>query len=115
GGQQKPAIRIQVDPIKLAATGLSLEDVRAAISSRTTNMPKGYIDGAKRTFTIYDNSQLTQVEQYKEMVLAYRDGAPIRVRDVGTAVLGPENVKQGAWENNGKQGIEILINKTAEA
>ncbi len=115
GGQQKPAIRIQIDPIKLAATGMSLEDVRAAIASRTSNMPKGYIDGTKRTFTIYDNSQLTEVEQYKDMVLAYRGGAPVRVRDVGTAVLGPENVRSGAWESNGKQGIEILINKTAEA
>ncbi len=115
GGQQKPAIRIQIDPVKLAGTGLSLEDVRAALATGTSNAPKGYIDGPNRTFTIYDNSQITQVEQYRSLVLAYRNGAPVRVDDVGDAVLAAENIRSGAWEQNGKQGIEILINKTADA
>ncbi|GAB2904836.1 efflux RND transporter permease subunit [Paralcaligenes sp. KSB-10] len=101
-GQQKPAVRIQVDPDKLSAMGLSLEDIRGVIASTTVSQPKGTIDGSKQSFTVYTNDQLLSAEPWNDMVLAYRHGTPIRVRDVGTAVAGPEDVKQAAWAFAGK-------------
>ena len=90
GGQQKPAVRIQVDPEKLAAMGLGLEDLRAVIAKVTTDSPKGSIDGATRTFTIYDNDQLLSAQPWNDVIVAYKNGAPVRVRDIGRAVDGPE-------------------------
>ena len=92
-GQQKPAVRIQVDPEKLASMGLGLEDVRAVIANATTDSPKGSIDGATRTFTIYDNDQLLSAEPWNDVILTYRNGAPVRIRDIGRAVDGAENNK----------------------
>jgi HAE1 family hydrophobic/amphiphilic exporter-1 len=97
GGQQKPAVRIQVDPTKLKSLGLSLEDIRNVIATTTVNQPKGTIDGPAQSFTTYTNDQLLKASQWNDMVLAYRNGAPIRVRDVGVAVDGPENNKLAAW------------------
>ena len=84
-GQQKPAVRIQVDPEKLAAMGIGLEDLRASIANVTTDSPKGSIDGATRTFTIYDNDQLLVAEPWNDAIVAYKNGAPVRVRDIGRA------------------------------
>ncbi|PFH08247.1 HAE1 family hydrophobic/amphiphilic exporter-1 [Collimonas sp. PA-H2] len=97
GGVQKPAVRIQVDPTKLSAIGISLEDIRGVIASTTVNQPKGTVDGAKQSFTVYTNDQLLSAEPWNDMVLAYKNGAPIRVRDVGVAVDAPENVKVAGW------------------
>jgi hydrophobic/amphiphilic exporter-1 (mainly G- bacteria), HAE1 family len=97
GGVQKPAVRIQVDPAKLAALSLSLEDVRTVLSSATVNAPKGTIDGANQSFTVYTNDQLLKAQPWNDVVLAYRNGAPIRVRDLGVAVDGPENSKIAGW------------------
>jgi HAE1 family hydrophobic/amphiphilic exporter-1 len=96
-GQQKPAVRIQVDPDKLKSLGLSLEDIRNVIASTTVNQPKGTLDGPSQSFTTYTNDQLLKAAPWNDMVLAYRNGAPIRVRDVGVAVDGPENNKLAAW------------------
>ncbi|ADJ63982.1 MMPL family transporter [Herbaspirillum seropedicae] len=96
-GQQKPAVRIQVDPAKLATLGLSLEDIRGVIATTTVNQPKGTVDGARQAFTVYTNDQLLKAEQWNDMVLAWRNGAPIRVKDIGIAVDGPENNKIAAW------------------
>lgn len=101
-GQQKPAVRIQVDPLKLAALGLDLEQVRGVIASTTVSQPKGTLDGPKQSFTVYTNDQILSAEPWNDVVLAYRDGAPIRVRDVGVAVNGPEDTKQAAWAFAGK-------------
>jgi hydrophobe/amphiphile efflux-1 (HAE1) family protein len=102
GGQQKPSVRIQLDPAKVAALGMSLEDVRNAILQATTDSPKGSIDGPTRTFTIYDNDQELQAGPWNDVILAYKNGAPIRVRDVGRAIEGPENTKLAAWaDGNG--------------
>jgi len=101
-GQQKPAIRIQVDPDKLAALGLSLEDIRGVIANATVNQPKGTIDGDRQSFAVYTNDQLLKAGPWNDVVLAYRNGAPIRVRDVGIAVPGPEDLKQAAWAFAGK-------------
>src|SRR3984893_18502351 len=92
-GQQKPAVRIQLDPEKLASMGISLEDVRAVLTNVTTDSPKGSIDGATRTFTIYDNDQVLNAEPWNDAIIAYANGAPVRVRDVGRAIDGAENNK----------------------
>jgi HAE1 family hydrophobic/amphiphilic exporter-1 len=97
GGQQKPAIRIQVDPAKLATMGLSLEDVRAQISVATVNTPKGSVDVGPRSYTIYANDQLLLAKDWNDVIVAYRNGGAVRIRDVGTAVAGPEDAKQAAW------------------
>jgi HAE1 family hydrophobic/amphiphilic exporter-1 len=97
GGAQKPSVRVQVDPAKLAAMGMSLEDIRGAIATTTVSQPTGSIDGARQSFTLYTNDQVLQAEAWNDMVLAYRNGAPVRVRDIGVAVEGPENAKTAGW------------------
>src|SRR5450755_3396321 len=96
-GEQKPAVRVQIDPGKLATLGLSLEQVRAALGSATANSPKGTLDGPKRSVSVDATDQLTKATDYDNLVLAYRNGAPVRVRDVGRAVSGVQDVKQAAW------------------
>ena len=96
GGQQKPSIRVQVDPAKLQARGLTLEDVRGVLADATVDAAKGAVNGALQTFTISTNDQLTQPEQYDDVIIGYRAGAPIRVRDVGHAVIGPQDITQRA-------------------
>jgi hydrophobic/amphiphilic exporter-1 (mainly G- bacteria), HAE1 family len=110
GGQQKPSVRIQIDPAKLVAKGLSLEDVRAQIAAATTDSPKGSIDGARRAYTIYANDQLTQAQHWQDVIVAYRNGAPLRIRDIGEAVAGPEDMKTAAWAD-GKRGVFLVIFK----
>ena len=110
GGQQQPAIRIQVDPAKLVEKNLHLEDVRAAIGIATVDSPKGAIIGDKQTFTIYDNDQLTTSKPWNDVIIAYRNGAPVRIRDIGQAVRGPADTTQAAW-SNGKRGIFLVVFK----
>src|SRR5262249_51887080 len=110
-GQQKPAIRIQIDPIKLASTGLSLEDVRNTITNASTNAPKGNIEVGPKGFTIYGNDQITTADAFNDVVLTFKNGAPVRVRDIGQAVDGPEDTKRGAWDNSGLRIIASFVNK----
>jgi hydrophobic/amphiphilic exporter-1 (mainly G- bacteria), HAE1 family len=110
GGQQKPAVRVQIDPVKLAALGLQMEDVAGVISAATVDAPKGSINGPKRAMTIYDNDQLLKAAPWNDVVVAYKKGAPVRIRDIGIAVDGPENTLMTAWQN-GHNGILLLIYK----
>ncbi|WP_315745397.1 MULTISPECIES: multidrug efflux RND transporter permease subunit [unclassified Bradyrhizobium] len=110
GGQQKPSIRVQVDPAKLVTKGLSLEDVRSQIAITTVDSPKGNVDGERRAYTIYANDQLTESKDWNDVIVAYRNGAPLRIRDIGRAVTGPEDAKQAAWAN-GKRGVFLVIFK----
>ena len=110
GGQQKPAIRVQLDPAKLVAKGLSLEDVRTPLSIATVDNPKGSIRGEKRAFTIYTNDQLPHSKDWNDVIVAYRNGAPLRVRDIGQAVTGPQDTTQAGWAD-GKRGIVLVIFK----
>jgi HAE1 family hydrophobic/amphiphilic exporter-1 len=110
GGQQKPAVRVQIDPTKLAALGLQLEDVANVITVATVDAPKGSINGPQRAMTIYDNDQLLKAAPWNDVVVAYKNGAPIRIRDLGVAVDGPENRLITAWQN-GRSGILLLIYK----
>jgi len=110
GGEQKPSVRVQLDPAKLYAKGLSLEDVRTPLSITTVNSPKGNVDGDRRSFTIYANDQLMNADDWNDVIVAYRDGAPVRVRDIGRAVPGPEDAKKAAWAN-GKRGVFLVVFK----
>jgi HAE1 family hydrophobic/amphiphilic exporter-1 len=110
GGQQKPAIRVQVDPAKLVVKGLSLEDIRNQIAITTVDSPKGNIDGEKRAYTIYANDQLLDPNKWNDVIVAYRNGGPLRIRDIGTAVSGPEDMKTAAWAD-GKRGVFLVIFK----
>jgi HAE1 family hydrophobic/amphiphilic exporter-1 len=101
GGAQKPAVRIQADPDRLASLGLGLEDVRNVIATASVNQPKGTIDGAAQSFTVYSNDQLLAAEPWNNVVVAWRNGAPVRVKDIGVAVDGPENAKVAAWSFRG--------------
>ena len=104
-GEQKPAIRVQVDPGKLSATGLTLEDVRVALVQSTTNAAKGTLNGAKTTFTIAANDQLLAPEDYNNVIIAYRNGAPLRVRDVGNAVIGCDRQDRGGLQQQRAVGV----------
>jgi hydrophobe/amphiphile efflux-1 (HAE1) family protein len=110
GGEQKRAVRVQVDPAKLAAMGMTLEDVRGVLVNATVNSPKGTIDTERQSFAVYDNDQLTKASQYDDVILAWRNGAPVRVRDIGRAIDGPENKLLAAWQS-GKKGILLVIFK----
>ncbi|HEX4327821.1 MAG TPA: efflux RND transporter permease subunit [Burkholderiales bacterium] len=110
GGQQKPAIRVQVDPAKIAALGIQLEDIAGVISTATVNAPKGSINGTAHNYVVYTNDQLLAAAPWNDVIVAYKNGAPVRVRDVGVAVEGPENNQLTAWQN-GKNGILLLVYK----
>src|SRR5271155_3385290 len=97
GGQQQPAVRIQLDPSKVAAKGLQLEDIRAQIAAATVDNPKGTIIGDKQSYTIFDNDQITEAKPWNDVIVAYRNGAPVRVRDIGVAVDGPLDATQLGW------------------
>jgi len=96
-GAQKPAVRIQVDPARLRTLGLSLEDIRGVIAEATVSAPTGTLDGATQAFNVYTNDQLLEAAPWNDLVLAWRNGAPIRVRDVGVAIGAAEESKGGAW------------------
>ena len=98
-GGQKPAVRVQANPTSLASYGLSLEDVRSALAVANVNQAKGVIDGPRQAFTIGANDQLLSSQQYNAVIIAYRNGAPVRLSDVASAVDGAENVKMAAWVN----------------
>ena len=110
GGEQKPSIRVQIDPAKLVTKGLALEDVRAAIGVTTVDSPKGNVDGPRVGYTIYANDQLTASKDWNDIIISYRNGAPIRIRDIGQAVSAAENAKNAAWAD-GKRGVFLVIFK----
>ena len=98
-GGQRPAVRIRVNPLALAANGLTLEQLRTAVGAANANAAKGTFDGPTRAFSINSNDQLNSAPEYMDLVVAYRNGAPIRIKDVATAVQGAENTRLGAWSN----------------
>ena len=99
GGQQKPAVRVQVDPQALAARGISLEDVRSVISQANVLLPKGTLNSPRQSYTLNTNDQLLKPGAYDDLILAYRNGSPVRVKDIGRAIDGPENNRLAAWYN----------------
>jgi HAE1 family hydrophobic/amphiphilic exporter-1 len=96
GGQQKPAVRIQIDPDKVADMGLQIDSIRQTITNETVNAPKGLINGAQKASTIYANDQIMDVASWNNLVVGYHNGAAVRIRDIGQAVQSVENNQVGA-------------------
>ena len=106
GGQVKPAIRVQVNPQALAARGIGLEDVRNVIAQANVDLPKGTLNSPRQTYTLNTNDQLLKPDAYDALIVAYRNGSPVRIRDIGKAIEGPENDLLAGWYN--KQRAVIL-------
>src|SRR5438128_1774627 len=102
GGQQKPAVRVQVNPQALAARGISLETVRTVLGEANVDLPKGTLNSPRETYTLNTNDQLFHPEQYADLVIAYRNGSPVRIRDIGRAVSAGENDLIAGWYNNSR-------------
>ncbi|HUE09356.1 MAG TPA: MdtB/MuxB family multidrug efflux RND transporter permease subunit [Steroidobacteraceae bacterium] len=99
-GGQRPAVRVVVNPRALAAYGLNLDDLRTTISNANQNGPKGTLDGPTSAYTVNTNDQIRNAEDYGSIVIAYKNSAPVRLRDVATLVSGAENAKLGGWMNS---------------
>jgi len=106
-GGQRPAVRIQANPTALASYGLSLEDLRTALGQANVDMAKGTFDGLHQAFTIGANDQLLSSDGYRPLVVAYRNGAPVRLSDVASVIDGVENSRQAAWAN---QNPAVILN-----
>jgi len=104
-GGIRPAVRIQADVSRLAAYGLSISDVNSAVTSANVSGPKGSLDGTHQSYSIAANDQLASAEAYREVVIAYRNGAPVRLKDVADVTEGLENARVGGWY----QGIPAVI------
>ena len=106
-GGQRPAVRIQANPTALASYGMSLEDLRTALGQANVDQAKGTFDGPHQAYTIGANDQLISTESYRPLIIAYRNGAPVRLTDVAAVIDGVENVKQAAWAN---RDAAVIIN-----
>ena len=106
-GGQRPAVRVQANPVALASYGLSLDTLRTALSSANVNQAKGNFDGASQAWTINDNDQLQSGAQYAPIVIAYRNGAPVRLSDVATIVDSAEDTHKKAWVNENSQRLVL--------
>jgi hydrophobe/amphiphile efflux-1 (HAE1) family protein len=110
GGAQKPAIRVQVNPTKLAAAGVDLEQLRTSLAAATVDQPKGVLYGQQQAYTLAANDQLLAASEYGNVIIAYRNGAPIRLRDIGTAVPGAEDITLHGWYNE-KPAVVLAIQR----
>jgi hydrophobe/amphiphile efflux-1 (HAE1) family protein len=110
GGQQKPAVRVQLDPQALAARGINLEDVRTALGQANVDLAKGTLNSPRQTYTLNTNDQLLKADDYANLVIAYRNGAPVRIRDVGRAISAPENDLIAGWFNQ-KRAVILAIQR----
>jgi HAE1 family hydrophobic/amphiphilic exporter-1 len=99
GGQQQPAMRIEVDPSQLSARGLTMEDVRSALQHSTVDAATGQLRGERQTFTLSTNDQIDTRAGYANLVIAYRNGAPIRLSDIGAVAIGPASTQLAGWFN----------------
>ena len=113
-GEQIPAIHVQVNPDALASRGISLEDVRAALVSATTDLPKGNLEGSRRQFTLSTNDQLFNPEAFRHIIVAYRNGAPVEIKDIGKVINSSQSPRTGAWFD-GKRTELLLIERQAGA
>ncbi|WGD50250.1 efflux RND transporter permease subunit [Bradyrhizobium sp. CB1650] len=110
GGQQKAAVRVQVDPQALAARGINLEDVRTVLGQANVDLAKGTLNSPRQTYTLNTNDQLFHPEQYADLVIAYRNGSPVRIRDIGRAVSAGENDLIAGWYNN-RRAIILAVQR----
>jgi multidrug efflux pump len=109
-GNQKPAVRVQVNPAAISSLGLSLEDVRTILGQANVNAPKGSFDGPRQSFTIGSNDQIFSADAYKPIIVAYKNGAPIRLGDIANIIDSVENDQLAAWVStkNGEQPAVLL-------
>ena len=110
GGGQQPAVRVSVDPSALAGVGLSMEDVRSALSTATANSPKGAFSGESQTRSIAANDQLTKAAQYRPLIIGYNNGAPVRLSDVARVSDDVENQRAAGWVD-GRRAIPVIIRR----
>jgi hydrophobe/amphiphile efflux-1 (HAE1) family protein len=110
GGEEQPAVRVQVDPQALAARGINLEDVRTVLGQANVDLPKGQLNSPRQTFTINTNDQLFQPDKYADLIIAYRNGSPVRIRDIGRAISAGQNELIAGWENN-KRAVTLAIQR----
>jgi hydrophobe/amphiphile efflux-1 (HAE1) family protein len=110
GGQQKPAIRVQVNPAILAAEGLDLEQLRSALAAVTVDQPKGQLYGRQQSYMLNTNDQLETAEGFNNQIIAFRSGAPVRVRDIGHAIVGPEDITKRGWYND-KPAVVLAVQR----
>jgi hydrophobe/amphiphile efflux-1 (HAE1) family protein len=116
GGQQQPAMRLEMDPVKLANLGLTIGDVRTAVLNSTSISSKGVLQGQAKSLPLQANDQLMGTDGYDEIVLAWRDGAPVLLRDVGHAEIGPANLLLAGWFGNERAIIlNVLLTPGANA
>jgi multidrug efflux pump subunit AcrB len=106
-GEQIPAVHVQVNPDALASRGIGLEDVRTALVNATTDLPKGNLEGKHQEFTIGTNDQLSDASAFRNIIAAYRNGAPVQIKDVGDVISSSQSARTGAWFD-GKR-IELLL------
>jgi multidrug efflux pump subunit AcrB len=99
GGEEQPTVRVQVDPEALAARGINLEDVRTVLGQANVDLPKGTLNSPRQTYTLNTNDQLFKPDEYANLIIAYRNGAPVRVRDIGRAISAGENELIAGWFN----------------
>src|SRR5207253_9827677 len=109
-GGQRPAVRGQADPMKLASYGLGLEDLRSVLGQANVDQAKGNLEGPRQSFTIGANDQIFSAAEYQAVVVTYRNGAPVRLADVATVIDGVENTKQAAWMND-KPAVIVNIQR----
>ena len=113
-GERKPAVRVQIDPAAIANQGISLEEVRAALSATNVNAPKGTFNGPFKSATLDSNDQLKKAADFRDVVVAYRKGAPVHISDIGTALDGVENAYAAAWAGS-HVGLAMIINRVPGA
>src|SRR3954471_20718437 len=108
-GNQKPAVRVRIDPAALAARNISFEDIRNALGQNNVNAPKGSFDGPRQSYAIGANDQIYSAQQYADMIIAYKNGTPVRLKDVGQTIDDVENVRLAAWVD---QPQDVIVRRT---
>ncbi|MCW5801502.1 MAG: multidrug efflux RND transporter permease subunit [Deltaproteobacteria bacterium] len=110
GGGQKPAVRVQVDPMALAGTGLTLEDVRAAIAAANVNQPKGNLDGPRQNYALATDDQLAKAQSFRPLIVAYRNGSPVRLGEVANVIDDVENAQLAGWSGT-KRAVLLSVQR----
>ena len=110
GGEEQPTVRVQVDPQALAARGINLEDVRTVLGQANVDLPKGTLNSPRQTYTLNTNDQLFKPDKYDDLIIAYRNGSPVRIRDIGHAISAGENELISAWYNK-RRAILLAVQR----
>jgi multidrug efflux pump len=113
-GGQRPAYRVQIDPLRLSSYGLGMENIRSALSKANVNLPKGSFDGPQQAFAIGANDQIMNAEEYRSLIIATHNGDAVRIRDVGAVIEGVENERVAGWVN-GKPAVIVDIQRQSGA